>query len=294
MELTAEQERKMRVKFVMDETGTPFVTPQELLEILWDRGDLIYLCLQLYYLSRLKVEIFVSQPNVAKILGMNYCVYLKKRKELENLKFLEVTIRNNNFTEINLIFLKTIGLSKNNRGSIEKQWTPPNFRTPQEIKEYIANTGLLLSELAKKEPVITGQSAFFDNIYINTNKTNNNTNTSITNKVNSKSTIVKGKTYPKEDYGLVLDAFKKYKGVGLMGPEISYHLRAIKMMFQAEHKPKDIIDFMKWLHDNEKNEETSWVRTWTIWTVQKKIPEFLGGKLKVRNNIEEEYPAYGK
>ena len=59
------------------------------------------------------------------------------------------------------------------------------------------------------------------------------------------------------------------------------------MMFQADHKPKEIIDFMKWLHDNEKNEETAWVKTWTIWTVQKKIAEFVGGKLAVPTGKED-------
>ena len=53
----------------------------------------------------------------------------------------------------------------------------------------------------------------------------------------------------------------------------------------------EIMDFMQWLHDNENNEEAPWVRTWTIWTVQKKIPEFLAGKLKTKS-VEDEYPKY--
>ena len=61
-------------------------------------------------------------------------------------------------------------------------------------------------------------------------------------------------------------------------------------MFKSNRKPKDIIAFMKWLNENESNEETAWVKTWTIWTVQKKMAEFLGGKLDIEGNFEKRYP----
>jgi cellobiose-specific phosphotransferase system component IIB len=149
---------------------------------------------------------------------------------------------------------------------------------------------LLIEEQAKRA-ALPGQQPIFDNIYNNTSKTNNTNN--INNNITNTDKPIK-QSFPNEDYNLVLDAFRKYKGVGLVGPEVLYHKRAIKLMFEAKHTPKEIIDFMKWLKENEKNEEQPWVKMWTIWTVQKKIPEFLGGKLKISKTIEEEFPAYGK
>lgn len=94
--------------------------------------------------------------------------------------------------------------------------------------------------------------------------------------------------YPAEDYKIVMDGFMKYKGVSLKGPELGQARRAIKTMFESERKPKEILDFMKWLRENESNPETPWVRTWTIWTVQKKLNEFVAGKLG-KPKLEDEY-----
>ena len=132
----------------------------------------------------------------------------------------------------------------------------------------------------------TGQMTLSRSIYIYNNKYNNNINNIYTKK-NKK---VK---FPKENYTLVLQAFKKYKGVALYGPEIAQHLRAIKTMFKSNRKPKEAIDFMRWLSAHEQDSNTPWVKNWTIWTVQKKLAEFLAGKLKVRS-LEDQYPQYGK
>jgi len=100
-------------------------------------------------------------------------------------------------------------------------------------------------------------------------------------KEKKENTIAKRKIekFPKVDYVLVLNAYQKYKGVKLSGPEFLVPMRAIKTMFKAKRKPEEIISFMRWLNENE--EVIPWVRTWTIWTVQKKIAEFSAGKLEV-------------
>ena len=108
-----------------------------------------------------------------------------------------------------------------------------------------------------------------NNEYNNINKNNKNNNI-------TKKNI---KRYPKDDYNLVLDAYQKYKGIKLAGSEFVIPLKAIKLMFEAKRTPEEIISFMKWLSENQN--EIPWTRTWTIWTVRNKLPEFLAGKLEV-------------
>lgn len=281
-------EKKLLIRVETEKGGSPIIIPIEVGFILWGRVDLIGLYVSLVFLSEITSD-YITQPRLAKIIGFSYPIYLKKRKELEQKGLLQVKIENHNFTRIILASKRLWGLKESLRGSLTFLKTPPTLWNDKEFLNYIDNAGKTLTKALIEGSKEVGQLELVDNIYINSSSKNNITDNSKINKI-----VNKVITYPKEDYNLVIDAFKKYKGVGLMGPEITYHLRAIKLMFQAEHKPKEIIDFMKWLHDNEKNEETSWVKTWTIWTVQKKLPEFVGGKLKVGNSIEEEFPAYDK
>lgn len=96
--------------------------------------------------------------------------------------------------------------------------------------------------------------------------------------------------FPNEYYESVLNAFKKYKKIGLMGPEIVRAKKAIKQMFLADRSPKQIIDCMKFFADHNKEDEYKWLQNWTLETVMKKIPEFLGGQLK-SNRMEDQYPS---
>lgn len=263
--------------------------PIETIVIMWLDKDLarIYLCYM--FLGKIETEFMLSQKKTAELMGLNFATYLKRRRELVDKGLIEVTNENSSFVKIRLDIEKLWEVLKINTTGI-KNYTPLfHFKTFEELLNYTKNTGKSITEELKKQKINVGQTALLDNIYIyntpnkndknnyripiNNNITNNNINTKV--------------TYPKEDYEMVINAFKKYKGVGLMGPEVSYHMRAIKMMFQAERTPKQIIDFMKWMHDNERNEETPWVKTWTIWTVQKKIAEFVGGKLKVADEKDE-------
>lgn len=88
--------------------------------------------------------------------------------------------------------------------------------------------------------------------------------------------------FPNEDYDIVMNAYKKYKGVGLIGPEIVRAKRAIKQMFKATRTPKQIIDCMQFFKENQTMEENVWMRSWTLETIMKKIPEFLSGSLSVK------------
>lgn len=92
----------------------------------------------------------------------------------------------------------------------------------------------------------------------------------------------------------ILRIIKKYiecKGIELLGDEIRKPSYAIKSMLDSGRTEKQIMDFIDWFKKYENNEEMAWVRQWNIETVQKKIPEFVAGKLKVKT-WEEEYPTY--
>ena len=271
------------VRFELEHSVTePIFNPFELVMILWSKPELIPIYIYFMILCRLKANFVLTQPQTAKLMGTSYLRYLRKRKELEDLNLIRVDSEKGGFVTIRLDNKRLWGLYETMRGVYIKHIDPIVFNTFEELLDFTNNTGKSLIDELKKLPVKEGQESLLHNIYINNIPNNkNNNNYKISNNNTNK------KTYPKEDYAMVINAFKKYKGVGLMGPEISYHMRAIKMMFQAERKPKDIIDFMKWLHDNERNEETSWVKTWTIWTVQKKIAEFVAGKLEVSTGKED-------
>jgi hypothetical protein len=189
--------------------------------------------------------------------------FISKRKQLEAMGLIKIIINSNKMV-MDLKFLSRLKF----------------FKLPLDASkqsDYIDNAVKTLVPMDEKEDLLKENDNIY-NIY-NTNNINNKDN----------NILVKGKTFPKQDYDIVITAYKKYKGVGLVGPEVAYHLKAIKLMFQADRKVKEIVDFMKWLHDNEKNEETTWVKTWTIWTVQKKLPEFVAGKLNVKT-VTDEYP----
>lgn len=245
----------------------------ELVTLLFKRPDLLGFICSLIYLKQVGYINFKTQGHIAKLLGMSEPTFIKKKKELESMKLAEVHIDSNKLV-INLNILSRL----------------KNFKSvlnPIEQAKYLDTIAKSITPASENE----GQMSLSHSIYISNTS---NTNTNNTNNDSDINTNTNNKHYAKEDYNIVLEAFKKYKGVGLFGPEINQCLRAIKTMFKSERKPKEIIEFMKWLHDNENNEQCAWVKTWTIWTVQKKINEFVAGKLKVNKTTEDEYPEYGK
>jgi len=271
----------------------PITVPQELLLILWGRGDLLGLYFSLSLLSRMRLD-FIRQADLAGLSGMSYLSYLKKRKELEEFGLIRVEIEKHNLTRIYLDSEKLWGLIKFIRPSYKNYKTPPATMSLLEVKENIANTRKSLVELVGKINNGEKNFVFSHNIYnTNNNKSPNLVSNTNTVSDDSSSKVYCAKTYPKEDYKLVLDAFREYKGVEIAGPEVAYHCRAIKMMFQAGRSPQQIADFMKWLHSKQGDRDMAWVRTWTIWTVQKKIAEFVAGKLEPRSK-KEEYQKYGE
>lgn len=284
-------EKKQTIRIEKIEGAKDVVTPFGLVFLLWNRPDLLGLYLQFLALAQLKTQIWIRQFELPKLLSMSYVSYYKKRKELADLKLIMIKRENSNTTKI---IINEQCLIENIRLPYKKYKALQESKSLSELSDLVINTTKTLKEESEKISFEEGQVQLFDNIYINNSQNTNNINknNNVT-RVTSNTNVVKKSTYPKEDYELVLSAFKKYKGIGLAGPEISYHAKAVKMMFQANHKPKEIIDFMKWLNEHEDDGETPWVHTWTIWTVQKKISEFLGGKLEVKT-LSDQYKEYAK
>jgi len=256
--------------------------------LLLGNPDVLGLLLSLLFLDQIGFVQFKTQKQLAEILGFSEPTFIKKRKLLETLGLLEVLSRGH-VKIINLKFLSRLS----------------NFRLPSDTSkqvEYMAGQAFSLSlEEDEGGQLKIDQLKNFksSSIYIY-NKYINNTNTDIQNK-NKQNKIYteelknfksqKIVTFPKADYDFVLSAFKRCKGVGLQGAEIAQHCNAIKTMFKSGRTPKQIVAFMEWMRDHEKDERTGWVKMWTIWTVQKKMPEFLGGKLKL-SSTQEEFPRY--
>ena len=95
--------------------------------------------------------------------------------------------------------------------------------------------------------------------------------------------------FPAEDYRSVIDAYKKYKGLGLKGPEENRAKHTIKQMFLAERSVKDIVDCIKFFTEYQGKESFEWMRSWGMETIMKKMPEFIAGKLKP-HRMEDDYP----
>jgi hypothetical protein len=124
-----------------------------------------------------------------------------------------------------------------------------------------------------------------------TNNNTNNLNSCIDMFINRY--LVNKSTNTHEQYEHVLREYMRCKGIELKGKEVIDTLFVIKKMFDSERTPEQIINFMEWLKEFEKSEESlwTWIKMWTINTVQKKLPEHLSGKLKIQTT-EDVYPAY--
>lgn len=223
--------------------------------LLLGQPDLIGFIVSLLLIGRLGGFQFKTQKYLARLMGLSEPTFINKRKKLEKIGLIEVE-DNGDRRVINLNFLSRLKFFK----------SPSGYK---KLLKYIDTAIKSLKVVDQKEGQLSLSRSIY---YINNTKTNTNTNNTI--------------RYPKEYYTKVLDAYKKYKGVDLSGPEIPQHMRAIKTMFKAGRKPEEAVSFMRWLNEHEDDEQTPWVRTWTIWTVQKKLNEFLAGKLRVSGGVE--------
>ncbi len=86
--------------------------------------------------------------------------------------------------------------------------------------------------------------------------------------------------FPAEAYTAVTEAYKRLKGIAPQGDEWKPIQQGIKTMFRSGRSPEEIVRFMEALAQSD----LTWASSWTLDTVRKKLPEFLAGKLKLRQN----------
>lgn len=240
----------INVKF--DNSNRDLVTQNELILYLIKRVDLLGFYLGLQWADQVGLLRSISQKALAGYLGMSEPTFIKRRKELEKLGLLVVDIGTGVSRYYKFEYISRI-----------PRFDPP--KSLSEIPEYLdkATQSLQIGEMN------SGQTSFVPFIP----------------KISPKKVE---KRYPKEDYNKVLIAYMKYKGVQLQGNEQNMCLRATKVMFRANRTVDQIVSFMKWLRDVEDAGGYEWTRLWTIWTVQKKLPEFLAGKLGGVKRQEDE------
>lgn len=277
----------------------PVSFPVELLFLLWGEPDLLGIFLGLRFLAEQRFGFYMGQAKIADLLNMSEPTFIKKRKKLEDLGVVDVEmIQSGDRRQIKLILKSVQGSQKfyeslKNFKSLKKFKSFSNHKEVKELLEFSRRNVFPIDRIPM------GPLFESDNIYNNPNNitSNNIANSNIANKPKTNSSnddtrvdIPKGKTYPIADYDKVLKAYMQYKGIVLMGPELAGGRKAIKMMFLASRTPDQIIGFMKWIYQNEDDEEHGvWLKgKWNLWTVQKKIAEYLGGKFgkKMSQDVE--------
>lgn len=84
--------------------------------------------------------------------------------------------------------------------------------------------------------------------------------------------IQRNTSFKKESYIQILKEYQSLKRIKLQGEEIKPVLRAIKSMFLSGRTMEQILDCMHWC-------ASEWPDKWTIFTVQRKLPEFVADKV---------------
>ena len=107
--------------------------------------------------------------------------------------------------------------------------------------------------------------------------TNNNVN-NVNNKLVAKATVDLGK-FPKADYSIITESYKKIKGVEPKGKEWLPILKEIKLMFQSGRTPTQIVKAMEVCN--------SLYDDWAMSTIRMKIADVVSGKLGVKTKQGE-------
>lgn len=253
--LTATDERK----------NNPIALTIEVFILLCNSGELFGFYISLIFLQQMKILNFRKQEDIALLLGVSLPTFNERRDGLVKLGLINLIRKGKNK---HLILNGILSLS---RFSIPMEESKQLLWFEKMRKDIIILTPEKAKELELEDQKRMDQ-LFVDEIVHETKKE------VIKEIVEAKKK--EEKKFPSEDYAMVLNAFKKYKGVGLLGPEINRAKHAIKQMFLAQRTPKQIVDCMKFFSENIKKEEFKWLQSWTLETVMKKMPEYVAGKLK--------------
>lgn len=260
------EESDATIEFIDNRATIDILVQFEIVLSLHNRIDLLGIIVTILFFNQIGFLKFTKQKEFAEALGLSEPTLITKRNELIEIGLIDVVKKGkrtawklNAFESVKSFSLPNKSVKEQSKylQSFRKTLTPiNNLYWQQKAKE----------EAERQQQIIIDEMA----------------------KMQAKQ-IVKKKAqakkkdeqrFPNEDYEIVLNAFKKYKGVGLLGPEVTRAKRAIKQMFLATRTPKQIVDCMKFFKEHQHDEEYKWLSAWTLETVMKKIPEFLAGTLK--------------
>lgn len=260
----------MLITFVDNRQANDLILQFETALLLRNRPDLIGIIVYIDLIIKLKFLDIKNQEELANELGLSENTYKKRRDELVALGVIDVTKAG-----------KLIVVTLNNVKRIAKFELPKDSKIRKEyvdsFKSKIVaenNEYKKLQEDQQAQLVIDAKIAEKAKIIA---------------KKKEQAILKEEQRFPGEDYRSVLDAFCKYKGIGLMGPEVNRAKHAIKQMFLAKRSVKEIVDCIKFFASYQNDEEFKWMKQWTLETVMKKMPEFVAGKLKP-HRMEEDYP----
>lgn len=236
-----------------------------------------YTALKLF--KKMGLTTFLPQKILAQYLGLTETTYIKYRNELISLGLLQVEENGS----MKGYILGGVGRLQNLESGLQNLESL-KLKNGKEALNYLEKTAnSLLSFPSKKK----GQMELTRSIYSNTTLLNHNTNTNKSNTVTGIPTAKQSvKRFDKIIYTNLIQEYMKYKGIELRGAEMNIAYKAINTMLRSDRTPAQIVAFMKWLKENEHE---TWVKNWTMWTVQKKLPEFLAGKFKERT-MQDDLP----
>lgn len=270
------EEGNLLVAFADDRTNVDFINQFEVGLFFVNKIALGGLYFSLQILAQLKIADYKKQSDMPAYFNLSENTYYKLRNKLELLGFirLEKTGRN-----VVIRFNRVLRLI--------------DFKLPADTSEYF-------TYLKKQQKLIITVTPEYDKEqediqkHLQTQVQLNGLIKHEASKIVEKKEAQKKRAEEKfssEDYILVLDAFKKYKKIGLLGPEVNRAKHAIKQMFLAQRSVKQIIDCIKFFSEHQKEDNFKWMQNWTLETVMKKMPEFVAGALK-SSKIGDDIPDY--
>lgn len=259
--------------FVTDRSTADVVLPFDLVTFCIGRVDLLGFILHLYYAEQTRLATGNKIVNLSRFMGITPNTFKMKRQELIDAGALEI-VKN----------------GKRSYTRINKISRLPTFELPTDFEAALAYI-----EQAKKQLYFFNKKVLQDMERMQREQERKEVVDTRVKELLKKEQEKKKRQeqreaikFPAENYTMVINGYKKYKQVGLVGPEVLRAKRAIKQMFLAQRTPKQILDCMKFFAEHKKDKGFEWLRSWTLETVMKKIPEFLAGQLK-SERMEDQY-----
>jgi len=281
--------------------------PLALLVLLQDKAPLLQAYTKLLLLDQMMSLKNMTCRVVAQSMGLTPQHFTKIINQLESLGmvkkihsgrkvFLELTLPKHLLTDQQVTKLLTMNKNVNNVDSLKSvdllskklkvlinKEKAETLTLPYILFTNKPNTNnLILNIEGGGEPSLKG---FSDSPGISSKYINNRDTNFLTEAKKKKKEVQR---FPKIQYNQVLVAYKKYTGVERKGTDLSFAWKSVRNLFLAGHKPKEIIEFMEWISENQDDPKYKWLKLWNMETVRKLLPDYLSGRL---TNEEEDINA---